>query len=700
MAAPVIAGLTRITDAESTTGWSNTPSGGPAPALNTDNVKQGSNSIGRKNGTGLKGMWYDNGSGIDFTVAGRHLYIWYKANASSGLNTLVNGGVRVRVGSSASNFNDYYIDGGDTYAEGEWRRACIDLNKTPTSQGGSGLTISSAQFFGITFDYTSAPSGGDNNVFIDAIDYGDSINIEQGDSTDPADWAALLAADEGTQNNQWGVVTSLEGVVYLLGGITIGDAAGSDVTLWGDASGTIVRFKNPTYYNGSAVVSSINPDGFYRINFQGNGTGTTDITFGDVVGSGDDRQGILGGSISTEGPPFTIDGETDIADLDTVNLYGVSIRGAGITQFSGSTKSDIIGCTFIECDEIQPNDAEFLNNTIIAPRPDRGLEMVSGHNIKKVTFVPGTTADIRCVRAWQVDESASPDTYVEQTDEFNSTATGDCNPFPATEAVNDFFAVGSRSKFSRLRVDTGTAGVAGVVAWEYWNGSSWSALSGVTDGSNGFTTTGLQNVDFTVPTDWEAVSLNGETPLFYIRARVTTVYTTNPVLDEGFIANTIEHHLHWPSTTGSPFTADALLFFGFAPAGAPKWQGENNSGGSITVNATNGSTLAENEVDDIGAASTTVNNTVTLRVTVTNQNGDLLQGINVRFEETDGTLIAQGSTNASGQFSFSHVYTGDLATVVIVRNKAFEDFETNTTITTNGFDIPARLTPDPDVYLP
>ena len=41
---------------------------------------------------------------------------------------------------------------------------------------------------------------------------------------------------------------------------------------------------------------------------------------------------------------------------------------------------------------------------------------------------------------------------------------------------------------------------------------------------------------FDIPLDWEKSIINASANLYYIRARITTVYSTNPVYDQGFIA--------------------------------------------------------------------------------------------------------------------------------------------------------------------
>ena len=148
-----------------------------------------------------------------------------------------------------------------------------------------------------------------------------------------------------------------------------------------------------------------------------------------------------------------------------------------------------------------------------------------------------TTSRSALARMFQFDESAA--TFVEETTDANSATAADVSPFPATEAAQDYAAFGFASRFDRLIFDYagGTAGVAGVVSWEYWNGVAWAALGGVVDATAGFTTAvadGLE-VRWDVPSDWAKVSLNSTTAVYYVRARVTTVYTTNPTLDQVFV---------------------------------------------------------------------------------------------------------------------------------------------------------------------
>ena len=143
-------------------------------------------------------------------------------------------------------------------------------------------------------------------------------------------------------------------------------------------------------------------------------------------------------------------------------------------------------------------------------------------------------------QAWQV-VAAGP-TFVDETADANSATAADWQIFPAAEVTTDYAAIGFRQQFKKVTFDStgGTAGTVGVVVWEYWNGSAWAALAGVTDGTTGFTAAvgAGQNLTFTVPTDWAATSLGGSASLYYIRARITTVYTVNPVYTQAVIGVT------------------------------------------------------------------------------------------------------------------------------------------------------------------
>lgn len=125
----------------------------------------------------------------------------------------------------------------------------------------------------------------------------------------------------------------------------------------------------------------------------------------------------------------------------------------------------------------------------------------------------------------------------------------------------------------------------------------------------------------------------------------------------------------------------------------------NNTGGAVTLNLNGGTSPS---VRNSAGSTTTVNNTVTLTVTVLDENGTAVEGARVRIERTsDGSQIAQGSTNVSGVFSDSNFnYVSDTDVLIKVRLKGFRNFRTTGTITSNGLTVGVRFVADPIVDLP
>lgn len=118
----------------------------------------------------------------------------------------------------------------------------------------------------------------------------------------------------------------------------------------------------------------------------------------------------------------------------------------------------------------------------------------------------------------------------DETDHAADATTNDMILLPAVPAQNDAYYFIGTTPFDVLRINIGTPGVGTwTIVWEYWKGS-WSALSGVTDGTTGFTATaGSHDVLWTKPTDEVATTIDGIAG-YAIRARVSayTSVTTQP----------------------------------------------------------------------------------------------------------------------------------------------------------------------------
>ena len=121
---------------------------------------------------------------------------------------------------------------------------------------------------------------------------------------------------------------------------------------------------------------------------------------------------------------------------------------------------------------------------------------------------------------------------VNDTTDANDAGANDVNLLPAVPAVNDALYIGYRHPFSLARINIGTAGAGTwTVTWEYYNGISWAALPGISDGTTGFKAgTGNKDVTWTVPNDWAKTTVDGLNA-YWARGRVSayTSVTTQPL---------------------------------------------------------------------------------------------------------------------------------------------------------------------------
>lgn len=133
-------------------------------------------------------------------------------------------------------------------------------------------------------------------------------------------------------------------------------------------------------------------------------------------------------------------------------------------------------------------------------------------------------------------------------------------------------------------------------------------------------------------------------------------------------------------------------------SGASFYTEQSNSKGVIIVNT--GAGTVDYFTDDTGGTWTPPSS-VTLTVNVENQGGNPVSGARVRIEKSsNGSLIAQGSTNASGVFTAAYTYTTDVAVLTKVRLKSYRFFRTAGTIGSTGLTVGATVQKNTIVDLP
>lgn len=139
-----------------------------------------------------------------------------------------------------------------------------------------------------------------------------------------------------------------------------------------------------------------------------------------------------------------------------------------------------------------------------------------------IPFMPGTgqVQMLACFNNASVNETAA----------CNNSSINDIT-LPITGAEVYEFAFDNQARHLWLDISTGAI-ATWTVEWQYWNGSSYVALSGITDKTNGFAQIESNNVtwDFPIEDAWPQSILHSIEG-YWIRAEITsfTSITTSPV---------------------------------------------------------------------------------------------------------------------------------------------------------------------------
>jgi hypothetical protein len=116
--------------------------------------------------------------------------------------------------------------------------------------------------------------------------------------------------------------------------------------------------------------------------------------------------------------------------------------------------------------------------------------------------------------------------FTDNSTEARLTGGSSFTMFPDND-TDDVFYIGMQITFAQVALVFGTVGVGGTRAWEYCNGSAWTALT-VTDGTSNLTVNGT--VTWTIPGSWATTSVNSVT-LYWVRITQSVAASTNPLLN-------------------------------------------------------------------------------------------------------------------------------------------------------------------------
>lgn len=299
----------------------------------------------------------------------------------------------------------------------------------------------------------------------------------------------------------------------------------------------------PPTVDATSATDPINSGNHTNVTVSGTGTNGNTVTVRGVSGA---TQGPLSSPVTVSGGTWSVTGY-DASTLPD----GSVVFTATATDTAGNTGTDTITVT----------KGASSAPTVSAFYPVNAATGVASRDIFQLTFSQDMDpATITHESVLLLDDNDDPvrtrypfplnlmaaqsyngSVYTDETEYAKNLTSGyvqgeEMVIMQASPAVGHAYVWGADRPFARLELWKNVTGSGTwTITYEYWNGSSWSALSNVVDGTGNYRTanpgamTG-QSVSWDPPTDWVANTLNGKGPYYYVRARVSafTSMSTRP----------------------------------------------------------------------------------------------------------------------------------------------------------------------------
>lgn len=347
--------------ADSITDWT-----GVGLAVDTVAFVQGTGSIYSYQ-AGATTLRYWTFSCTSTNVSGKVIYFWFALGKVAWLNTKANGGLVLRIYDASGNYAGWYVAGSDTLPHNGFICHAVHMDTTPNETSG---TVNKSAVTKVEIR-ANGSFPGKAYLWVDAIRYGTYLQIKGGTESSPATFEDIYNAETNV-NNQWGILTKVNGIYFVQGQILIGSTTTGESTYFKDTNQVIV-FKY-------ALV----PNDYYEINLLGNSGATTKIYFGTQVGG----KGISGCIFRTApgATPFKFTATNGY--LTELGIYGCSFYDAYTISFPAySSTRNVISTNFESCDEILPYTCTVKYCNIINPDL-RGLRISSTlHHVSDCNFI-------------------------------------------------------------------------------------------------------------------------------------------------------------------------------------------------------------------------------------------------------------------------------------------------------------------------
>jgi len=317
----------RISEAESETDGGTWDDWGKStsPTQESDFVYQNTYSMSNIISSSTGGVDFDATTAVNYSATKRAIRAAIMISNYGTIDTTVAEGASYQIGSSPSDYYNYYLFGlyNDYQKSGGWILLTIDPNIAAYWDAVVGSPdLTTIDYYGWYADMAGAAKS--DNIVHDTLSYvdvGSGLTLTGGSSTD-ADgvFQDFVDKDEGTQNNSWGIVATKEGILFVLGVLTIGSASETDFT---DANKQIIF-----------------PDGKFDVGFCGI---DIDLSHSDSVITINSCQ-FIGRGREAIIQEFHTNNNVDAVN-DEIDIVGHSYETGDYVDYSKKGGSDTIGLT-------------------------------------------------------------------------------------------------------------------------------------------------------------------------------------------------------------------------------------------------------------------------------------------------------------------------------------------------------------------
>lgn len=353
-----------------------------AAAMGTGNLDgeiflEGTGSIGEVAGSTRAGIFYEYAATQD--LSSNHIYMWVLCGVVGLLETKAAQGLTFRIYTTdpTTDYAEWDLAGSDSWPnaiQGGWTLFCVDLESTPSRTSGTAPSTAAVLGLGISFQTPSMPRMV-NNTWMDAMyslaDGVPAVIVEgKNGGTTPWTWADL-PAELGTASGA--AQLGPGGSIILNGPVEFfaDDAADHEF----DSTNELVLWAEHEF-----AASDL-----YGITVLGAASGTADFKMGIKTGAGDDATGAQGGSIQAASTSVRWFWDSNAANIDSVNMYGVQLSHCSDLVMNTATNS-WIGVSYLDCSSADIRLSEQLRCKVIDPDVLGGVAFFVADEMDNIVF--------------------------------------------------------------------------------------------------------------------------------------------------------------------------------------------------------------------------------------------------------------------------------------------------------------------------